>query len=163
MRALGRVTLPDPKATAALAERIGAVVGAGDVLLLSGGLGSGKTHFARALIQSRQAKVGAAEEVPSPSFTLVQTYQAGELEIWHADLYRLGGPDEALELGLDEAFQTALCLIEWPDVLAGHWPEGAVRLTFAMDAEREGVREIALYAEPGADLANRLLPLMAAA
>ena len=70
---------------------------------------------------------GTEEDVPSPTFTLIQTYPA-EVDIWHADLYRLPHPDEVLELGLDEAFQTAICLVEWPERMGSLLPEDAIRL-----------------------------------
>lgn len=100
----------------------------GDVLLLGGGVGAGKTHFARALIQSR---LSAPEDVPSPTYTLVQCYAAPDCEIWHADLYRLGDPAEVIELGLTEAFDTAICLVEWPDRLGDLIPAKALSLEFA--------------------------------
>lgn len=125
------VSLPSPEATAALARQLAPGLGAGDVLLLEGPIGAGKSHFARALILGRLAAVGQTDEVPSPTFTLVQTYDAGGLEIWHADLYRLTHADEAMELGLTEAFATALCLVEWPDRLGPDVPEDALRLRFA--------------------------------
>lgn len=107
---------------------------AGDVLLLNGEIGAGKSHFARSLIRER---LGRMEDVPSPTFTLVQTYQA-DVEIWHADLYRLSHPDEVLELGLDDAFANAICLIEWPDRLGKLAPKTATTLTFS--AEGDGRR-----------------------
>lgn len=119
-----------------------AVLAPGDVLLLTGAIGAGKTHFARALIQHLQAAHDLAEDVPSPTFTLVQTYEAGDLEIWHADLYRLTHPDEVLELGLDDAFETALCLVEWPDRLGDLTPPDALHLAF--HAEDENSRSLAL-------------------
>lgn len=125
------VSLPTPEDTAGLARRIAPGLGAGDVLLLEGPIGAGKSHFARALILARLAAVGQSDEVPSPTFTLVQTYAAGDLEIWHADLYRLTHADEAMELGLTEAFTTALCLVEWPDRLGLDAPEAALCLQFA--------------------------------
>lgn len=99
---------------------------------MQGGLGTGKTHFARALIQARLAASGQAEDVPSPTYTLVQTYSDGAVELWHADLYRLSGVEELSELGLEDALETAICLIEWPDRLGDLTPPGAVTLTFAM-------------------------------
>lgn len=135
------VHLPDAEATARLARALGARLGAGDVLLLDGQIGAGKTHFARALIQHRLlAGPGRAEDVPSPTFTLVQTYDLGDLEIWHADLYRLTAPEEAEELGLDEAFSTALCLVEWPDRLAGLAPDTALALSLAPEGPGDGRR-----------------------
>lgn len=124
------IPLPDPDATDALARRMAGRVGAGDVLLLEGPIGAGKTAFARALIHA----LGVAEDVPSPTYTLVQTYEAG-LEIWHADLYRLTHPDEAVELGLTDAFDTALCLVEWPERLGADRPESALTLRFSLDGE----------------------------
>lgn len=132
-----RIELPSPEATAALARRIAPLLTAGDTLLLEGPIGAGKTHFARALIQARLAAAGRAEEVPSPTFTLVQTYCDGNVPIWHADLYRLGSPAEVIELGLEEAFETAICLIEWPDRLGDLAPAGAVKLSFAQGTETD--------------------------
>lgn len=131
--------------------------------MLSGDLGSGKTHFARSLIQSRQSAAGGpVEEVPSPSFTLVQTYQADGLEIWHADLYRLSGPEEVYELGLDDALSEALCLIEWPERMGAHWPEMALWLLFALDPDAPETRHIALHAAPDHPLAAALASHLAA-
>jgi tRNA threonylcarbamoyladenosine biosynthesis protein TsaE len=122
---------------------------AGDCLLLEGQIGAGKSHFARAFIQAR---LGRAEDVPSPTFTLVQSYQA-DVEIWHADLYRLSHPDEVLELGLEEAFDSAICLIEWPDRLGSLLPKGAMRLRFTLEGEG---RRVAFLPGLRADLAGDL-------
>ena len=132
--------LHDAEATAALARRLAPQLRAGDVLLLQGPIGAGKTHFARALIQSLLAAEGRTEDVPSPTFTLVQTYAIEALEIWHADLYRLTSPAEAEELGLEEAFSEALCLIEWPDRLGSLAPASALTLDFAPEPEGDGRR-----------------------
>ncbi len=115
-------------ATAALGARIGAVARPGDVVALIGDLGAGKTSLARGLIQSR---VGL-QDVPSPTFTLVQTYDGAGLAIWHFDLYRLNDPREARELGLEEAVD-GLCLIEWPERLGRDLPRARleVRLDFS--------------------------------
>jgi tRNA threonylcarbamoyladenosine biosynthesis protein TsaE len=135
-----RITLSSPDQTAALAQRLGACLGPGDTLLLQGPIGAGKTHFARSLIQSR---LTAPEDVPSPTFTLVQTYEAKEIEIWHADLYRLTSPDEVVELGLTDAFQSAICLVEWPDRLGSLAPQDALTLNFAQGSADE-TRELTL-------------------
>ncbi|WP_071673795.1 tRNA (adenosine(37)-N6)-threonylcarbamoyltransferase complex ATPase subunit type 1 TsaE [Nioella nitratireducens] len=137
--------LTSPEATAAFASALADRLGAGDVLCLEGDLGAGKTHFARSLIRHLQTAHGAlAEDVPSPSFTLVQTYEAGPLEIWHADLYRLSDPWEVDELGLSDAFDDALCLVEWPDRLGPDVPQRALWITLRMVPEAEDARDITL-------------------
>src|SRR5205807_6696912 len=110
------VDLPDEAATARLAARISALAEIGDVIALSGDLGAGKTTFARAFIRAR----GETGEVPSPTFTLVQVYELAAAAIWHFDLYRLRSPDEAWELGIEDALTEGISLIEWPDRL-GHF------------------------------------------
>ncbi len=101
-------------------------------VLLDGPVGAGKSHIARAAIR---ALAGEATEVPSPSFTLVQTYDTLQGEVWHADLYRLTGPDDVLELGLAEAMQSAIVLIEWPDRLGKLTPSNATRLSLQMNGD----------------------------
>lgn len=123
---LAEIALADADATADLARRFAPLLRAGDALLLEGPIGAGKSHLSRALIRAR---LDREEDVPSPTFTLVQTY-GDDPEIWHADLYRLGHPDEALELGLDEAFETAICLVEWPERLGSLRPADALTLRF---------------------------------
>lgn len=126
--------------TIALAEAIAPILRPGDTLLLSGEIGAGKSAFARAVIR---ALANAQIEVPSPTFTLVQTYDLSVGDIWHCDLYRLTHPDEALELGLDEAFETAICLIEWPDRLGSDAPEQALHLQFVAHDAYHTVKLIA--------------------
>lgn len=128
------LSLSSANQTAALARTLAPRLGAGDVLLLSGGIGAGKTHFARALIQ---ALLPVPEDVPSPTFTLVQVYETRTFDIWHVDLYRIGGPDGCIELGLTDAFDTALCLVEWPDRLADLAPIDALSLDFALGEDEE--------------------------
>ncbi|MFM7336154.1 MAG: tRNA (adenosine(37)-N6)-threonylcarbamoyltransferase complex ATPase subunit type 1 TsaE [Tabrizicola sp.] len=129
------VTIPLPTAaeTEALGRRLASLTRPGDVILLEGPIGAGKSSLARAFIRAR---LGEEEEVPSPTFTLVQVYDDDGTEIWHADLYRLTHPDEVWELGLDQAFETAICLVEWPDRLGTHIPRGA--LTLRLTAKGEG-------------------------
>lgn len=120
--------LPTPADTAALASALGPRLRPGDVVLLDGPVGAGKTHFARALIQSILIE---AEDVPSPTFTLVQSYETQNGPLWHTDLYRIGSVHEIEELGLLEAFDTTICLVEWPDRLGALIPENALHLRFA--------------------------------
>lgn len=123
------------------ASALAPLLRAGDTILLSGGLGAGKTHFARRIIQTRLAAANLFEDVPSPTFTLVQTYDDGTVEIWHSDLYRLGSSDEVIELGLEEAFTNAISLVEWPDRLDDLTPGNALHLSFAM-TETPGERQV---------------------
>ena len=114
-----------PSATESFARVVAEFAAAGDHLLLKGQIGTGKTVFARALIKAKLCEFGLDEDVPSPTYNLVQIYVAGGLEIWHADLYRISDPGEAAELGLDDALETALCIIEWPERLGdSDWPRG---------------------------------------
>jgi len=135
------IDLKSPDETAALAMRLGALLHPGDCLLLDGPIGAGKTHFARHLIQSL---LNHPEDVPSPTFTLVQTYETRSGELWHADLYRLTSPDEIEELGLVDAFDTAICLVEWPDKLGSLRPNHALTLSLSMHPEQEDSRRIDL-------------------
>lgn len=143
------IALPDEDATARLGAWLARHMRAGETLLLDGPIGAGKSHLARALIRER---LGRMEDVPSPTFTLVQVYEA-DVEIWHADLYRLTHPDEVLELGLEDAFDTAICLIEWPDRLGAFVPERAARLE--LRAEGEGRRLVAQGGLPWMDALAR--------
>jgi tRNA threonylcarbamoyladenosine biosynthesis protein TsaE len=138
------LSLSDDAATAALGERLARLLQPGDTVLLEGPIGAGKSHLARALIRAR---LGRMEDVPSPTFTLVQTYEAADTEIWHADLYRLGHPDEVLELGLEQAFGTAICLVEWPDRLGPHLPADALHLQLSVQGE--GRRAVLRGGRPG--------------
>ena len=101
--------------TERLAQRLAPHVAPGDVIGLCGPLGSGKTAFARAFNRARLGR--HQEEVPSPTFTLVQLYEHPAGAIWHFDLYRLNGPEDAYELGIEDAFSNAISLIEWPEKL----------------------------------------------
>ena len=123
-----KVRLKDPGSTAYLAASLAGLAGAGDIIALHGDLGAGKTTFARGFIT---ALLGA-EEVPSPTFSLVQTYVAENdpnvTPVWHFDLYRLEAPAEAFELGIDEAFDQGISLIEWPERLGPYLPKDHLQL-----------------------------------
>jgi tRNA threonylcarbamoyladenosine biosynthesis protein TsaE len=108
--------LRSEKDTERLAKKIAALLAPGDIVFLKGPLGSGKTTFARYLIQSFSPK-GPKEDVLSPTFTLVQIYSNCAPSIWHFDLYRLESIEEVWELGLEEAFASGITLIEWPERL----------------------------------------------
>ncbi len=150
---IGPILLADDAATAGLAARISPILRRGDCLLLEGRIGAGKSSFARALIRTRLAQPDL--EVPSPTFTLVQTYDADGVEIWHCDLYRLTHPDEAVELGLDAALDEAICLIEWPDRLGSLTPTTALKLTF-----EAGEAGHLLYLSGPFAWADRLVPAL---
>jgi tRNA threonylcarbamoyl adenosine modification protein YjeE len=111
------VALTDEAATRALAASVAAVLRPGDLVTLSGDLGAGKTTFARALI--RHLAGDDTIEVPSPTFTLMQSYELPRFSLVHADLYRLHGPSELTELGVDEVAENAVVLLEWPDRAGG--------------------------------------------
>ena len=114
-----------PLETKAIALRIRENLQNGDIVLLKGEIGAGKSHFARSLIQAAMDKV---EDVPSPTFTLVQTYDTVVGSIWHADLYRLSDQSEVFELGLIDAFGNDIVLIEWPDRLGYLEPQDALTI-----------------------------------
>ena len=131
--------LADEAETARAGAALGRALQAGDVVFLSGGLGAGKTALARAAIAARLEAAGRpAEEIPSPTFTLVQVYEA-DAPLWHADLYRLSGAEEARELGLDAAAEEgAILLVEWPDRLGALAPTR--RLEISLESPEAGGR-----------------------
>jgi tRNA threonylcarbamoyl adenosine modification protein YjeE len=124
-----RFDLPDEAATVRFAWRLAMLARPGDVLALGGGLGAGKTSFARAFLRARAGD--PMLEVPSPTFTLVQVYDLPGGQVWHLDLYRLAVPEEAWELGIEEAFGTAILLIEWAERLGPLLPAEHLALDFA--------------------------------
>lgn len=120
---------------ARIAEHVAFMLAPGDVLALEGDLGAGKTTFARALIRALTG--GKDTEVPSPTFTLVQTYAAERFEIAHFDLYRLSDPQELLELGLDHALKHGVAVIEWPSRAEGLLPDDKFTLTLSESGNSE--------------------------
>jgi tRNA threonylcarbamoyladenosine biosynthesis protein TsaE len=136
-----RVT--DQAGTEALAATIAAHIRPGDAILLEGPLGAGKSTFARALIRS--ACRAPALDVPSPSYTLVQTYEAPHIRLHHFDLWRLDGPDGLAELGWDDA-SADVVIVEWPDRLQTLRPAHALLLSFAPHGE--DTREITIKGWP---------------
>jgi tRNA threonylcarbamoyl adenosine modification protein YjeE len=128
-------TLPDEGATAALGRELSLFLRAGDCICLYGELGTGKTALARALINSL-APEGEAVEVPSPTFTLIQTYESTRIPVAHFDFYRLHDPLEAVETGFDDLRQSHLTLVEWPERLGGGLPPD--RLDIRLDISGPG-------------------------
>ena len=141
--------LADEAATRDLAGRLAALARPGDVIALLGDLGTGKTVFARAFIEALEHH---DEEVPSPTFTLVQTYDLPEFIVYHFDLYRLEDPEEAYELDIEEAFAEGVSLIEWPERLGSLMP--GRRLQVALAHVGENARTATL--DGGGDWPDRL-------
>ena len=153
------LSLTSPSETAKLAEALATRLRAHDTLLLSGDIGAGKTHFARALIRARLAVAGVVEDIPSPTYTLVQTYHDGICEIWHADLYRICDSEEIPELGLADAFESGLCLVEWPENLGPYHPENPLVFSFSHTDDPQS-RKI-LLADEDHERRKRLRPALA--
>ena len=126
--------VPDETAMARLAARISALAEPGDVIALKGDLGTGKTSFARAFIRARS---GREEEVPSPTFTLLQVYEEYPTAIWHFDLYRLRSHEDALELGIEDAFAEGISLIEWAERLGDLLPPRRLEIALAFGQRPE--------------------------
>src|SRR5208282_2899539 len=124
------VTLANEEATERFAADIAAALEPGELVTLSGDLGAGKTTFARAVI--RQLAGDATIEVPSPTFTLLQSYELPRFALVHADFYRLSGAAELAELGFEDLPEGAVVLLEWPDRAAGFLPPDRLDITFTL-------------------------------
>ncbi|HPU15728.1 MAG TPA: tRNA (adenosine(37)-N6)-threonylcarbamoyltransferase complex ATPase subunit type 1 TsaE [Polymorphobacter sp.] len=129
------MTFDSPEALAAFAARVAGQARTGDIIALSGELGAGKSCFARGFLRG----LGYQGDVPSPTFTLVQPYDTVP-PVWHVDLYRLDSPDEAAALGLDEAYDDQVTLIEWPERLGPLLPADALKIR--IDGSGEATRRL---------------------
>jgi len=120
--------------TEKIAQQLATYVQLGDVIALHGDLGVGKSVFARAFIR---ALTSDDEEVPSPTFTLVQIYESAKGDLYHFDVYRLENPDDGLELGIEEAFSEGISLIEWPSKLGSYVPWNCLNIEISPDGTHE--------------------------
>lgn len=134
------INLQTEAETAAFGARLAPALRGGDVALLEGPLGAGKSTLARGLIQA----FSGALDVPSPTFTLVETYEGAKEAIWHFDLYRLEKPGDVWELGFEEALESGICLIEWPDRIESLLPDDVLRLR--LDVKDDGGRRLRVNA-----------------
>lgn len=128
--------LPGIAATEKLGAAVAPLLRAGDVVALYGELGAGKTTLARALIRAR----GYAGEVPSPTFTLAQSYDLSPVAVWHFDLYRIEDPQEIIELGIEEAQAEAISLIEWPERMGPLLPADRLDIVLSYTGDDDGRR-----------------------
>ena len=143
-----RIVLSDEAATDALGAALAAGAAAGLYLALSGDLGAGKTALARALLH----KIGVVGRIRSPSFTLVEPYNPGDLAVFHFDFYRFSSPDEWTDAGFDEYFDgTALCVVEWPERAGAHLRRADLHITLEPPADGSDGRiaQLRAYTEPG--------------
>lgn len=132
------ITLRSEEDTRAFGARLGDLLGRGDCVLLMGDLGAGKTTMARAMIR---AQAGEAVDVPSPTFSLVETYEF-DTPLHHVDLYRLDSPDQVVELGLDDLIDAGITLIEWPEKAEGLLPSSRLEITIREGADGERIVEL---------------------
>lgn len=133
----GELALADEAATGRLGAAIAAVLQAGEAVCLEGPLGAGKSTLARALVR---ALTTPDEDVPSPTFTLVQFYEGDRLAVAHFDLYRLTDADEAYEIGLDEALEDGAAVIEWPGRLEGRLPPDRLDIEIVIEGDARRAR-----------------------
>ncbi len=136
--------LADLAATESLANRLAGLLKPGDVIALSGELGTGKTVIARGVIRALAATHTVdVDDIPSPTFTLVQQYDFPPFSLFHIDLYRIDSPGDVLELGVEDFFAEDVSLIEWPERLGAYLPEDRLHLTLqAGDHDRDRIVQI---------------------
>jgi tRNA threonylcarbamoyl adenosine modification protein YjeE len=146
------LALPDLASTQKLAQILAPLLRTGDVIALKGDLGVGKTEFARALLLA----LGIKGEVPSPTFTLLQTYETKNFLVSHFDLYRLKSAEELDELGWDDALADGVVFVEWPEKAGSRLPLDSLGLFFGLLID--GTRKVSFEMEGG--WSKRLAPLL---
>lgn len=122
----------DMQQMAALAARVATLLSPGISVCLWGDLGAGKTTFARMILKALDPSI---QDVPSPTFTIVQQYSTARGDVWHCDFYRLIHAEEIFELGIEEAFYTDMCLIEWPEKIQPYLPENRLDVFFTISSD----------------------------
>lgn len=118
-----------------LGKELAKIAQKGDVFALFGTLGMGKSVLARAIIQ----ELSGAKEVPSPTFTLVQSYEGSDVEIFHYDLYRIKNPEEIFEIGMEESMYTGINLVEWPEMMGPYLPKDIFKVEFENCGEQRKI------------------------
>ncbi len=131
------IVCPTENDTKLLAEKLANISQKTDIFALYGTLGAGKSTFSRYFIQH----LSFVSDVPSPTFTLLQTYETPNFDIYHYDMYRLKSPDEAYELGIEDAFYDGVCLIEWPEKIAPILPKDIWKITITT---RDNIRHFSI-------------------
>lgn len=149
-----QIYAPDESAIVSLAGRFWTVCRTGDVIALWGDLGAGKTSFARGFIR---ATTHPAEDVPSPTFTLLQTYEASGTTIYHFDFYRIESPEDVVETGIEAALADGVSMIEWPGKM-GYWLPRS-RLDIAISIPKNGEGRIIRITDPAGTWGERLMEL----
>jgi tRNA threonylcarbamoyl adenosine modification protein YjeE len=152
-RSVTTLALPDLAATRRLGAALSRQLAIGDVVALHGDLGAGKTELARAVIRAASGEPDLT--VPSPTFTLAETYDTARGPVWHFDLYRLDSPEQVWELGFEEALSGGISLIEWPERMGSLLP--AQRLDVTLSIQGGEARSAMLAA--GESWRDRLEPL----
>ena len=144
-------TFSDQTAVERFACELAGRLDAGDTLVFRGEIGAGKSVFCRSIISTLLPE---PEDIPSPTFTIIQTYDTPNFEIWHCDLYRLTDISQTDELGVEMGYETALCLIEWPEILDTTVPDSALDIKIE-EGEQENERHIT-FSGNGDKWINRL-------
>ena len=139
------LSLSSPDHTAEAARHLATMLQPGDVVLVNGPVGAGKSHFCRSVIAPLLIE---PEDIPSPTFTLVQSYDTRNGTLWHSDLYRVTSTQEIEELGLIDAFQDAICLVEWPDRLGELAPTDALSIKLSNGPDENSRTLCARWKDP---------------